>query len=80
VLFLFQFTWIWNDLIFGLVLAKSDGVRPIMPSLVGMQGMYSQIGPTTPLAGALLVSLPTIALFLLLRRHMIQGLTVSVGA
>jgi len=80
VLFLFQFTWIWNDLIFGLVLSKSDGVRPIMPSLVGMQGMYSQIGPTTPLAGALLVSLPTIALFLLLRRHMIQGLTVSVGA
>ncbi len=42
--------------------------------------MYSQIGPTTPLAGALLVSLPTMALFLLLRRHMIQGLTVSVGA
>jgi ABC-type glycerol-3-phosphate transport system permease component len=80
VLFLFQFTWIWNDLLFGLVLSRSDGVRPIMPSLVGMQGLYSQIGPTTPLAGALLVSLPTIALFLLLRRYMIKGLTLTVGA
>jgi multiple sugar transport system permease protein len=80
VLFLFQFTWIWNDLIFGLTLAKSDGIRPIMPSLLGMQGIYAQNGPPTVLAGALMASLPTVALFLFLRRYMIKGLTLTVGA
>ena len=80
VLFLFQFTWIWNDLIFGLTLAKSDGIRPIMPSLLGMQGIYAQNGPPTVLAGALVASLPTVALFLFLRRYMIKGLTLAVGA
>jgi multiple sugar transport system permease protein len=80
VLFLFQFTWIWNDLLFGLTLAKSDGIRPIMPSLLGMQGIYAQNGPPTVLAGALVASLPTVALFLFLRRYMIKGLTLTVGA
>lgn len=79
ILFLFQFTWIWNDLIFGLTLAKSDGIRPIMPSLLGMQGIYSQNGPPTVLAGALVASLPTVALFLFLRRYMIKGLTLTVS-
>jgi ABC-type glycerol-3-phosphate transport system permease component len=79
VLFLFQFTWIWNDLVFGLVLSSSDGVRPIMPSLAGMQGIYGQQGPPIVLAAALIASLPTMGLFLLLRRYMIQGLTLTVG-
>jgi ABC-type glycerol-3-phosphate transport system permease component len=80
VLFLFQFTWIWNDLLFGLVLATSDGIRPIMPSLIGMQGIYAHTGPPTVLAGALIASLPTVVLFLLLRRYMIQGLTLTTSA
>jgi multiple sugar transport system permease protein len=79
VLFLFQFTWIWNDLIFGLVLSSSDGVRPIMPSLAGMQGIYGQQGPPVVLAAALIASLPTIVLFLLLRNYVIHGLTLTVG-
>jgi multiple sugar transport system permease protein len=79
VLFLFQFTWIWNDLLFGLVLSTSDGIRPIMPTLVGMQGVYGHSGPPTVLAAALIASLPTIALFLLLRRFMVRGLTLGVA-
>lgn len=80
VLFLFQFTWIWNDLIFGLVLSTSDGVRPVMPALAGMQGLYATQGPPTVLAAALVASLPTIALFLLLRSYMIRGLALTAGA
>jgi multiple sugar transport system permease protein len=51
-----------------------------MPSLLGMQGIYAQNGPPTVLAGALVASLPTVALFLFLRRYMIKGLTLTVGA
>jgi ABC-type glycerol-3-phosphate transport system permease component len=77
VLVLFQFTWIWNDFMFGLVLSTSDGVRPIMPSLVGLQGASSTAGPPIVLAGALVGSLPTIALFLLLGRYLLTGLTLT---
>jgi ABC-type glycerol-3-phosphate transport system permease component len=79
VLFLFQFTWIWNDLVFGLVLATSDGVRPIMPSLLGLQGTYAQSGPPLVLAAALIGSLPTVVLFLLLGRHLLRGLVLQTG-
>jgi ABC-type glycerol-3-phosphate transport system permease component len=79
-LFLFQFTWIWNDLIFGLVLSISDGVRPVMPTLAGMQGIYATTGPPTVLSAALISSMPTLILFLLLRNYLIKGLTLTVGA
>src|SRR6266536_402779 len=54
VLLLFQFTWIWDDLLFVLVLSTSAGIRPIMPSLLGMQGIYASTGPPILLAGALI--------------------------
>jgi len=79
VLFLFQFTWIWNDLLFGLVLSTSDGVRPITPSLAGLQGQFAHSGPPLVLAAALLATLPTIALFLLLGRYMMRGLTLTTA-
>lgn len=77
VLLLFQFTWIWNDFMFGLVLSTSDGVRPVMPSLAGLQGISSTAGPPVVLAGALVGSLPTIALFLVLGRYLLTGLTLT---
>jgi multiple sugar transport system permease protein len=77
VLVLFQFTWIWNDFMFGLVLTTSDGIRPVMTSLAALQGSYSTAGPPVVLAGALVGSLPTIALFLLLGRYLLSGLTLT---
>jgi ABC-type glycerol-3-phosphate transport system permease component len=77
VLFLFQFTWIWNDLLFGLILSKSEQVRPVMPSLAGMMGIYSTVSFPAVLAGGLLASLPTIGLFLALQRYFASGLALS---
>jgi multiple sugar transport system permease protein len=79
VLVLFQFTWIWNDFMFGLVLSTSDGIRPVMPSLVGLQGQASTAGPPVIMAGALIGSLPTIALFLALGRYLLSGLTLTTA-
>jgi ABC-type glycerol-3-phosphate transport system permease component len=79
VLFLFQFTWIWNDLLFGLVLSTSDGVRPVAPSLAGLQGQFAHTGPPITLAAALLATLPTIITFLLLGRYMMRGLTLTTA-
>jgi len=79
VLFLFQFTWIWNDLLFGLVLSKSEQVRPIMPSLAGLMGIYSTINIASVLAGGIIASVPTLLLFVLLNRNFIYGLTLSTS-
>jgi ABC-type glycerol-3-phosphate transport system permease component len=79
VLILFQFTWIWNDFMFGLVLSTTDGIRPVMPSLVGLQGQSSSAGTPVILAGALIGSLPTIFLFLALGRYLLSGLTLTTS-
>ncbi|MDR3473173.1 MAG: carbohydrate ABC transporter permease [Devosia sp.] len=79
LLILIQFTWIWNDLLFGLVLSKSEDVRPVMVALVGMQGLYgAQDGPSV-IAATLICSAPTLILFLGLQRYFVRGLTMGVS-
>jgi ABC-type glycerol-3-phosphate transport system permease component len=80
LLILIQFTWVWNDLLFGLVLSKSDSVRPIMVALVGMQGVYGATDGPSVIAATLICSAPTLLLFLLLQRYFVRGLTIGVGA
>ncbi len=80
VLFLFQFTWVWNDLTFGLVLSTSDGIRPIMPSLAALQGTFATTGPPISMAAAIVASIPTLLVFLLLGRYFVQGLSLTAGA
>lgn len=80
LLVLIQFTWIWNDLLFGLVLSKSESVRPIMVALVGMQGVYGATDGPSVIAATLVGTLPTLVLFLALQRYFIRGLTLGVGA
>jgi multiple sugar transport system permease protein len=78
-LFLFQFTWIWNDLLFGLTLAKSPAVRPIMAGLAGLRGTYAAQNTPGVLAGALLASVPTILIFILLGRYLLRGMTLTTS-
>lgn len=78
VLMLFQFTWIWNDLIFGMTLSRSEDVRPVMAGLASMQGMFFRSGVTTLMAGIVLTSLPTIFLFFALQRNFIKGMLLTV--
>jgi ABC-type glycerol-3-phosphate transport system permease component len=75
--FLLQFTWIWNDLLFSTVLGNRDEVRSIMNSLQIFHGSYTTAGPNLSLTAALIASLPAVVLFLLLRRHFMEGMRVS---
>jgi multiple sugar transport system permease protein len=75
--FILQFTWIWNDLLFGLLLAQSTDVRPIMAALAALQGQYSSTGPPVALAGALIVSIPTFVLFFGVQRVFVRGLRAT---
>lgn len=75
--FILQFTWIWNDLLFGLTLSRSPNIRPIMTALVSLQGQYSSASVPTVLAGALIASLPTFILFFAVQRIFVQGLSIT---
>lgn len=76
-LFLLQFTWIWNDLIFSTVLTQSPEVRSVMTTLQVFQGAYADVSQTVTMAASLLASFPTVVLFVVLRKHFMQGLQVS---
>jgi multiple sugar transport system permease protein len=75
--FVFQFVWVWNELFFGISLSFSPEVRPVMSALAGLQGNYASVGPPVVLAGALLVSLPTIVLFLAFQRLFVSSLRTN---
>ena len=76
-LFLLQFTWIWNDLIFSTVLTQSVEVRSVMSTLQVFQGAYAKSSQTVVMTASLLASLPTVILFFALRRYFMQGLQVT---
>jgi multiple sugar transport system permease protein len=76
-IFILQATFVWNDLLLGLTLSQSDSVRPIMPALTGLQSTYGGAALPTVLAGGLLVSLPTVILFLAAQRFFSRGLALG---
>jgi multiple sugar transport system permease protein len=78
VLFLFQFTWIWNDLLFGIVLTSSPSDRPVMASLSSLMGIYGGSSLPVELAGTLIAASPMLVLFFCLRRFFTQGLSLVV--
>lgn len=75
--FILQFTWIWNDLLFGLTLSRSEEIRPIMAALAALQGQYASTGVPVALAGTLICSIPTFVLFFAVQRLFVSGLRVS---
>ena len=75
--FILQFTWIWNDLLFGLTLSRSAEVRPIMTALAGLQGQYASASVPVVLAGALVASIPTFMLFFAVQLVFVQGLAAT---
>ena len=72
-----EFTFIYNDFFWGLMLIKDGDRRPITAALNNLQGQFFT-NTNLLAAGALLAAIPTILVFLALQRHFISGL--SLGA
>ena len=73
-----EFTWIYNDFLWAVVLIQSGDKRPITSALANLEGTfftdYNLIA-----AGAMLAALPTLIVFALLQRHFISGLTLGAN-
>ena len=68
------FTFVWNDYFWSLVLVQSDAIRPLTAGLQSLRGMY-QTTWNLMCAAALLAALPPVAVFFVLQKHLVAGLT-----
>ena len=73
-----EFTWIFNDYLWAIVLLRSDQLKPVTAGLAVLQGQYV-MDWTVIVAGALLATVPTVAVFIFLQRYFIEGLTLGAA-
>lgn len=71
-----EFTWVFNDYLWAIILLSSDSLRPVTAGLATLRGQYTTDW-TVITAGALLATLPTVFVFVFLQRYFIQGLTLG---
>lgn len=76
-IFILEFTFIWNDLLFGLTLSQGNNVRPVMTALSSLLSAYAGTTYNIVLAAMLFVSLPTMAVFLCAQRLFAHGLALG---
>jgi multiple sugar transport system permease protein len=70
---IFAFITAWNEFVFALTFVPSDQFRPLtvaIPSFIGQYGAQWNL----LMAAALLATVPVIAMFLLVERHLVRGL------
>ncbi len=75
VVFIFQFIWTWNDLLFGLVL--SERFRPVMTALSKLIGSRGGVPATVYIAGAVFAAIPTVIILLTLQKQFVRGFTIT---
>ena len=70
---IFQFLWVWNDLLMALVFVQNGQLNPMTRQI---QGLLSQYGTEWHLlaAGAFLLMFVPLAVFFSLQRYFVQGL------
>ena len=70
---IFQFLWVWNDLLMALVFVQNPGRSPMT---VAIQSLLSQYGTEWHLlaAGAFLLMIVPLIVFFSLQRYFVQGL------
>ncbi|PLV59925.1 carbohydrate ABC transporter permease [Thermotoga sp. KOL6] len=71
-----EFTWIWNDYLWSLVLIQSDHLKPVTLGLTTLQGQWVTSWNVIA-AGANLAALVPIVVFLFFQRYFIEGLTIG---
>ena len=70
------FTFVWNDYFWALVLVQSDTVKPITTGIASLRGQWLAAWQLIS-AGSLVAALPPVAMFFILQRQFIAGLTLG---
>ena len=70
---IFQFLWVWNDLLMALVFVSDPGKRPMTVKITELLSTYGQEYHLLAAGGFLLMLVP-LAVFFALQRYFVQGL------
>jgi multiple sugar transport system permease protein len=73
-----EFTWIYNDFLYALVLMSTGDKLPVTSALNNLRGQFFT-DYNLLAAGSVVVALPTVLVFLVLQRHFIAGLTLGAN-
>ncbi len=70
------FTFVWNDYFWALVLVQGQHAMPVTAGLQSLNGQWVAAWHLVS-AGSLVAALPPVAMFFLMQRHFIAGLTLG---
>jgi alpha-glucoside transport system permease protein len=70
---IFQFLWVWNDLLMALVYAQRNAIQPMTVKVTGLLGTFATEWSLLAAAAFLIMVLPLIV-FISLQRYFVQGL------
>jgi putative chitobiose transport system permease protein len=73
---LFEFVAVWNSFLWPLIVLKSPDKYPLAVGLLYLSGLFAH-NTRAVAAGAVLMTLPIIAVFLFTQRYFMRGLTVG---
>jgi multiple sugar transport system permease protein len=73
-----EFTFIYNDFLWALILIQNGSKRPITAALNNLQGEFFTDNNLLA-AGALMTAIPTVLVFAALQRHFVNGLTLGAN-
>ncbi len=71
-----EFAWIYNDFFWALVLLRDGDAMPVTSALNNLKGAFFTDNNLVA-AGAVMIALPTVILFMILQKHFIAGLTLG---
>lgn len=72
---IFVFLWHWNDFLWPLVVAQSDSMRTLTVGLATLQGQNIPLGQV--MAGATISVVPSIIVFALFQRYVVNNIAMS---
>jgi alpha-glucoside transport system permease protein len=70
---IFQFLWVWNDLLMALVYAQRNAIQPMTVKVTALLGTYATEWSILA-AAAFLVMIVPLVVFISLQRYFVQGL------
>ena len=71
-----EFTFIWNDYFWALVLVQGDEARPVTLGIQALRGRWTASWHLISV-GSIVAALPPVVLFFILQKHFITGLTMG---
>jgi multiple sugar transport system permease protein len=73
-----EFTWLYNDFFWAVVLINQGSERPITSSIANLGGQYFS-NDNLIAAASMMIALPTLVVYLMLQKQFISGLTLGAS-